>query len=189
MWILSKVEIFKMWICQRMRFSRCEFCFFLQFQWNLRGSFAQNYVFLFIPSEIPEVLLLKIQVVQEIQAKITQNLVKINVLVMAILTQGHDKVSQDMQIQCSAMKKPRIGMMGTICVFLTTTWDCKNWVLTWIWAKERQLSNLQALYFTHFHLFLLSKIRHFTAIVIQFSQNETVSRVFIHCGHQIPSIV
>ena len=59
--------------------------------------------------------------------------------------------------------------MGTICVFLTTTWDCKNWVLTWIWAKERQLSNLQALYFTSFHLFLLSKVRHFTAI-------------FIHCG-------
>ena len=58
MWILPKVEIFKMWICQRMRFSTCEFCFFLQFQWNLRGFFAQNYVFLFIPSEIPEVLLL-----------------------------------------------------------------------------------------------------------------------------------
>ena len=66
MWILSKVEIFKMWICQRMRFSACEFCFFLQFQWNMRGSFAQNYVFLFIPSEIPVVLFLKIQVVQEI---------------------------------------------------------------------------------------------------------------------------
>ena len=75
--------------------------------------------------------------------------------------------------------------MGTKCVFLTTTWDCENWVLTWIWAKERQLSNLQALYF---YLFLLSKIRHFTATVIQFSQNETFSRVFIHCVQQRPSI-
>ena len=41
-------------------FRKCEFCLFLHFQWNPRGSFAQNYVFPLIFSEIPDVLLLKI---------------------------------------------------------------------------------------------------------------------------------
>ena len=112
---------------------------------------------------------------------------------MAILTQCHDKVSQDMQIQCSAMKKPRIGMMGTKCVFLTTTWDWKK--LSFDLNLMQKKGNCQtckhciSLAFIYFYYPKWDILQQYSSIVVQFSQNETFFKGFHPlCAHQMPSI-
>ena len=84
--LLLKIMFFPSFSVKSQMFFCSKFCFSLHSQWNPRGSFAQN-------SSFPRNL-------GKNHTKSDQNQCPGN----TILTQCHDKVSQNLQIQCSACK-------------------------------------------------------------------------------------
>ena len=132
--------------------------FFLQFQWNLRGSFAQN-------SSCPRNL-------GKNHTKSGQNQCPGNGNFDTVSWQGRSANS----VLCNE-KSQEFELMGTKCVFLKTTWDWKK--LSFDLNLMQKKGNCQtckhciSLAFIYFYYPKWDTLQQYSSIVLQFSQNET----------------